>query len=77
MAVIEVMGCQAMSPPEISAPTAMLTPTTVPAADRAFSTGTDGSSACAVSTYQASSGPESRARNTPCRPQASTNSQKL
>ena len=65
MAVIEVIGCQAMSPPEMSAPTAMLTPTTVPAADKAFSTGTVGSSAWAASTYQASSGPESSARKTP------------
>ena len=63
MAVIEVIGCQAMTT-EISAPTAMLTPTTVPAADKAF-TGTVGSSAWAASTYQASSGPESSARKTP------------
>ena len=75
--MIDVTGCQAIRPPEMSAPAAMLTPTTVPAADRARSTGTDGSSACAVSTYHASSGPESSARKTPWTAMAAKNTQKL
>ncbi len=58
-------GCHAMTPPETTAPSAIATPSTVPARARPCSTGTSGSSAWAVSTYQDSSGPESSARKTP------------
>ena len=69
-------GAQATRPPEARAPAAMARPSTVAARARARSTGTSGSSAWAVSTYQASSGPESSARKTPCSAQASTKIQK-
>ena len=58
-------GSHATSPPLMTAPDAIASPSTVPARLSPSSTLTPGSSAWAASTYQASSGPESRARKTP------------
>ena len=58
-------GSHQMRPPEISAPTAIEAPRSVPLRESCWSTSAPGFSACTVSTNQASSGPESSARKAP------------
>ena len=70
-------GFHQMSPPESTAPTAIATPRMDPARESWRSTSAPGVLSCTVSTNQASSGPESSARNAPIRAPATTNAQKL
>ncbi len=67
-------GSSATSPPATSAPTAIATLSTALPALRPFSICASGSAARVASTYQASSGPLSSARNTPCDTIAAANS---
>ena len=66
------IGCQATRPPDSSAPPAIASPRIEVDRERSWSTSAPGRVAWTVSTYQASSGPESRARKTPVSTDAMT-----
>ena len=74
---IAVSGCHQTRPPETSAPEATAVPSTTPCRASAASTSAPGSLRWTVSTYQSSSGPESKARKVPIRQAPTANIQKV